>query len=287
MPTLSLVLATYGRAEPLQQLIQSLVTQTSSDFELIVVDQNHDERVVPYIEQAQRSGISAVHVRMAQPNLSAARNLGTQRANGNFIAFPDDDCWYEPQVVEAVLAALASHADWHGVMAQWVEQSQAHGGQPAAPLLSNANWRRYRDGDASSISLFIKADLLRQLGGFDVRLGVGQWFGAGEETDLILAALAAGARLARCPTARVHHRFVGQTQAQAVMSWQSALRRSRGTGALYIKHRLAPAVILRGLLAPPVKALWPWRGGHALGLALATSAGRLQGALAWLLGRHS
>ena len=205
----SLVLATVGRADDVGRLVQSLVGQTSSDFELIIVDQNADERLRPHVQLARQAGLDVTHLRQPVPNLSPARNLGIAQARGEVIAFPDDDCWYEPQVVASVLAALASHPDLHGVVAQWVEQSQAHGGQPAEALLSNERWRRYRDGDASSISLFIKADLLRQLGGFDVRLGVGQWFGAGEETDLILAALAAGARLARCPTARVHHRFVG------------------------------------------------------------------------------
>ena len=281
---ISLVLATVGRADDVGRLVQSLVAQTSQAFELVVVDQNADERLLPHVQQARRAGLDVTHLRVPVPNLSAARNRGIAQACGDVVAFPDDDCWYEPQVVEAVLAALASHADWHGVVAQWVEQSQAHGGQPAEALLSNERWRRYRDGDASSISLFIRTDLLRQVGGFDARLGVGQWFGAGEETDLILSVLAVGARLARCPAALVHHWYA--EPAQAALSWQAALRRSRGTGALYVKHRLAPAVIIRGLVAPTVKAFWPWRGVYGLTLALATSAGRLHGALAWLFGRH-
>lgn len=281
---LSLVLATVGRADDVGRLVRSLAAQTSGDFELIVVDQNSDDRLLPYVVQAREAGLEVTHLRQEIPNLSAARNLGIAQARGEVVAFPDDDCWYEPQVIELVCAAFAAHADWRGVVAQWVEQSEARGGQPADALLSSERWRRFRDGDASSICLFMRLDLLRQLGGFDARLGVGQWFGAAEETDLILKALGQGAVVARCSAARVHHRYVPPEQAQASLSWRAVLRRARGTGALYVKHRLAPVVVVRGLLAPPAKAVWHWRGSHALKLALATSVGRLQGAMAWLLG---
>lgn len=278
----TLVLATVGRTDDVGRLVQSLATQTLRAFELNIVDQNADERLQPFIAQARRAGIDVTHLRMNMPSLSLARNLGIAQASGDVIAFPDDDCWYEPQVIENVLAAFAVHPTWSGVVAEWVEQAQAHRGQPVEQLLSHSKWRRYRDGDASSISLFIKADLLRQLGGFDARLGVGQWFGAGEETDLILTALAAGALIGRCPEARIHHAFDTRGQRQSASAWRAAMRRARGTGALYVKHRISLGVIARGLVAPPLKVLWPWQGATALVLGLATSVGRIQGALKWL-----
>lgn len=282
--SVSLVLATVGRTDEIGRFIGSLVSQTARDFEVIVVDQNADDRLLSYVRQA---GMAMQHLRLQPPNLSAARNLGIGHAAGEVIGFPDDDCWYEPGVVAAVIDAFATHPDWQGVVAHWVEQAAAEGGTAHDKVLSEAHWRRFRGGNASSITLFLRADLLQRLGGFDTRLGVGQWFGAGEETDLILAALATGAIIGRCGTARVHHRFAPADQALAAMSWQAILRRARGTGALYIKHRLSPGVLLRGLLAPPVKACRPWRGGHGLALGLATSAGRLQGALAWLFGTRN
>lgn len=282
--TASLVLATVGRTDDVMRLLRSLVAQTSQDFELIIVDQNPDDRLEPHVRFARDANLQVRHLRMLRPNLSAARNLGIAEARGAVIAFPDDDCWYEPEVVATVLTALASHADWTGLVAQWVEQARSHGDMPCAPLLSAARWRRFRDGDASSISLFLRTEALRSCGGFDARLGVGQWFGAGEETDLVLGLLGRGAQLARCPHARVHHRHVPAAQVQDGTHWRQALRRARGTGALYVKHRLAPAVIVRGLLAPALKSLWPWGGRRKFGLGVAASAGRLQGALAWLVG---
>ena len=284
MIRLSLVLATYGRSDDIGRFIIGLEKQLVRDFELLVIDQNQDDRVVPYVHQALNAGLQVQHHRLQSPNLSAARNLGISHAQGEVIGFPDDDCWYEPELVQSVLKAFEARSDLGGLVAEWVEQAQARIDSPLDPILSYERWRRFRDGDASSISLFIKSDLLRQVGGFDPRLGVGQWFGAGEEIDLILTLLSTKATLARCPAARVHHRYAPVGHLRPDGNGRAVLRRARGTGALYAKHRLGWAVFVRGLLAPPVKALWPWQGLPGLRLAFATSAGRLQGAVAWMLG---
>ncbi len=280
---LSLVLATVGRTTEVQRLVFSLAEQSDQQFELLVVDQNADDRLLAIVEQARQLGISVLHLRMAKPSLSGARNLGISRASGEFIAFPDDDCWYEPNTVEAVRGAFESHPRWGGVVGHWVEQSQAAGGYPSEPMLHSAQWHSFRADAASSISLFFKSQALQLLGGFDQRLGVGQWFGAAEETDLILRALSAGVEIGRCPEARVHHHFGSLDQRRRDVNWRGAMRRGRGTGALFVKHRVSWRVFLRGFFAPPIKAMLSGEGIKGVGAGLAVSTGRIQGALKWLI----
>ena len=210
MILISLILATFGRAETIAQLVQSLMVQEYSAFELIVVDQNPDDRVVPYLNSARECGILIKHIRMEKPNLSAARNLGIRHSEGAIVAFPDDDCWYQPDTLREVLTAFARHTQWQGVVAQWVEQVAAEVGQDQAEVLVEADWRNFRGGNASSITLFLKRSLFDSLGGFDERLGVGQWFGAGEETDLILRTLRLGALVGRWRGAQVHHPYAAR-----------------------------------------------------------------------------
>lgn len=282
----SLILATLHRTEDLARLVGSLAAQTVRPWELIVVDQNSDDRLLPYVEQARSVGLAVQHLRMDRPSLSGARNLGIRNASGDVIAFPDDDCWYEPDAVEQVVQGLDRHAGWGALVAQWVEQAQGQGRQlTEGALLSADAWRSFRGGDASSISLFVRAEVFRHHGGFDERFGVGQWYGAGEETDFVLRTLSAGVLIGRWPEARVHHRFGQSGTPQPPPGWRAVLRRARGTGALYVKHRLSAWVVLRGLLAPPFKALQASDRARALGPALAESVGRLQGACAWILKR--
>lgn len=285
-PSISLVLATLGRADEISRLVESLAKQTQTLHELVVVDQNPDDRVIPYLAQARQTGLAVKHLRLTKPNLSAARNRGIAEASGDVIAFPDDDCWYAPDLIEQVQLAFLQYPGWDALVAQWVEQAEGVGRQVVeGQTLSAAAWRQFRGGEASSISLFVKASALRRFGGFDDRFGVGQWFGAGEETDLLLNLLSGGAVIGHWPMARVHHRFVPQALVRQPGQWRSLLHRSRGTGAIYVKHRLAGWIVLRGFLSPLAKALWQWRGLRALALALVETFGRLQGACMWLITR--
>lgn len=280
---LSLILASVGRTQEPQRLIGSLVAQSSRAFELLVIDQNADDRLLPAVASAFAAGLTVSHLRLSPPNLSAARNLGIRMAVGEFLAFPDDDCWYDTDTVAAVLLAFEQQPHYSGLVTQWVEQSERDPTPPVAGPLVEHDWRRFRGGDASTISLFLRTDLVRDLGGFDERLGVGRWFGGGEETDFVLRALAARAALGRCPQVHVHHLFWPHPGAQPGLDFQVLRTRARGTGALYRKHRLAWTVVLRGLVAPPIKALLARRGLKALWLGLAVSTGRLEGAVKWAI----
>lgn len=278
---LSLILATVGRSSEVGRLIGTLAAQTDRRFELIVVDQNADDRLVPHVEAGRAAGLDLQHLKLERPSLSGARNLGIRHASGDVIGFPDDDCWYEAGTVAALLDTFAAEPDVEGCIACWVEQSEGRGVIPPEADLSLADWRNFRGGDASSISLFFRRGLFERLGGFDERFGVGQWYGAGEETDFVLRALASGERLACRPQVRVHH-FYGALPTERVSTlFSAARRRARGTGAIYAKHRLAAWVIVRGLCAPVLLPLWRLQGWAAFTRGVGAMLGRVEGFLNW------
>lgn len=279
-PMLSLVLATVGRTTDLDRCLDSLAAQSSRDFEVLVVDQNPDDRLVPHVQRARVLGLAVRHVRLDRPSLSGARNLGIREAAGQVVGFPDDDCWYEPDVVEKVLGAFLASETLGGVCVNWAEQSAVHGVPVTGEVLSLVAWRAYRGGDASSITLFLRTALLRELGGFDERLGVGQRFGAAEEIDLVLRFLGTGARIERFSEARVHH-FYGAPPPQPLSRlWSSTRSRARGTGAIYAKHSLSLWVVSRGLAAPLLR--FCMAPSLSTGVAaVATTFGRLEGLLTW------
>lgn len=279
-PLISLVLATAGRCDALQPLLRSLLAQTERRFELVVVDQNRDDRLQAPLQALVAGGVAVQHLRQPERNLSRARNCGLQAARAALVAFPDDDAWYEPDTLQHAVQQLQVYPADDGLIARWVEiEPPAAARQGRADL---AQWRQFRGPPASSITLFLRTEAVRRWGGFDEDLGVGRWYGAGEETDLLLRALAAGAGLRHVDTVRVRHAAPTGT----APPWSTAVQRARGTGALYAKHRLPAWVVVRGLVSPPLLSLanhgraLPWR--HALAL----SVGRAQGLLGWWLGRH-
>ncbi|MDP2881242.1 MAG: glycosyltransferase family A protein [Azonexus sp.] len=276
----SLILATLGRTDDVGQVIRSLAAQSDRRFELIVVDQNPDDRLQPYLQEGMRAGLDLKHLRLDRPSLSGARNLGLSIASGEIVAFPDDDCWYEPDTIKNMLATFEVTPSLDGVIGHWVEQAAAQNRIPKSELLSNADWRCFRGGNASSITLFIKRKLLTELGGFDERFGVGQWYGAAEETDFILRALASGARLQSTPDVCVHHRFSTLPAIRLLEECRNARKRARGTGGIYAKHRLDVWVVVRGLFAPFVTPLFKADLRSAF-RGFFVSLGRAEGMTAW------
>ena len=277
-PFFSLILATVGRVEHLPRLFDSLRRQTEQDFELIVVDQNADDRVVQALQSAQGVGRSILHLRQPIPNLSRARNLGLSRAQGRLAGFPDDDCRFAPTCLENVRAAWVGDPQPVGVVAKWVESPNAV--ETDRPL-ELGPMRQFRGGDASSIALFLEPRAVVAQGGFDERLGVGQWFGAGEETDVVIRLLAAGGRIVRASSAHVHHAAPAQAPRLSRVAFAALRARERGTGAIYVRHSLPVGVVLRGLAAPFVRAFLTPHRAAGFGFALAKVLGRIEGAVAW------
>lgn len=276
-PWISLILATYGRSVELSVVLDSLVAQTERGFEVVVVDQNLDDRLNEVL--ARFPTLLIRHLRQAEANLSLARNLGLEHANGEWVAFPDDDCWYEPDCLHTVRQALVGDQNLDGVVGCWVEVE----GPSVRPSheLQRSEWRDFRGGDASSITLFLRRAPVNKLAGFDTRIGVGQFFGAGEETDLLLRLLDHHHRLQFLPHARVHHHFSDAVPALSVASWKAVLKRARGVGAIYAKHRLGAWVVFRGLVAPLVNPLRSGQPFAGMIFGLAAVIGRSQGLLSW------
>lgn len=285
MREITLILATVGRAVELNRLFDSLAAQSFHDFDIIVVDQNADERLQAIVQRARCLGLLIRHIRHQPPNLALARNAGIEVAHGRWLGFPDDDCWYEPDTLARIMSRSRRTDRPQGVICRWVEQDAA---LPPG-MLSWERSSRFRDFPVSSITLFFERSLVQRIGGFDGRLGVGQWFGAGEETDIVLRALRTGATLAHEPQAIVHHRVDPPQVTESRVARRSALLRARGTGAMYAKHRLPLWVIVRGLLSPIIKPLVRGRLGAELMHGATVAHGRLAGWLRWWISdtRHT
>ena len=286
-PVLTLVLATYGRAEVMAPLVQSLLAQVgpggtaAPSFEVVVADQNPDDRVLPLIEPLRAAGRLGAHLRLGEPNLSKARNAGIAAARGRLVVFPDDDCWYHCETLARAAAEFAADPALDGIAARWVEAGPERGDD--RPVITRDAMRQFRGGNVASITLFLRLDAVRAAGGFDDRIGVGRWYGAGEETDLVFSLLEHGCRLTHAAAVMVHHHVTApQVQRPIAIAFTQERRRARGTGAMYAKHRLPVWVVLRGLLAPLLVV-----PGTDLAADLAAGAGktvgRIEGLVRWQL----
>jgi glycosyltransferase involved in cell wall biosynthesis len=200
----SLVLATVGRSDEVARLLASLDAQDYRNFELIVVDQNSDDRLVPMLT-SYRQKFSLVHVRSAVRGVSRARNRGLELADGDVIAFPDDDCWYPEGLLQKVVTILQSHPELDGITGRFTDGDGRTEGRwlQSSALLNRYNvWR-----GAIEFSIFLRRRVVDTIGRFNESLGVGAGtvWGAAEGTDYLLRSLRHGFKLKFLSDMVLHH----------------------------------------------------------------------------------
>ncbi len=99
---ISLVLATLGRDLEVADFLKSLMNQTYKDFELIIIDQNKDGKIDAIVEQVI-SCLDVKHIKVNFTGNARARDYGIGLAQGRIVAFPDDDCAYDKDVLKKVI----------------------------------------------------------------------------------------------------------------------------------------------------------------------------------------
>lgn len=94
----SVILPCYNVEKYIARSIQSILDQTYSDFELLVVIDGSPDNSKQIAETFTDSRIKIFE--KENGGLSDARNYGLERANGEFIYFMDSDDWIEPDLLE-------------------------------------------------------------------------------------------------------------------------------------------------------------------------------------------
>jgi len=98
MPEVSVIIPAYNRKSFLENAVKSVLAQTFSDFEIIVVDDASTDDTLELLTQLVR-GDSRVRFEQHQTNLGAqaARNTGIRASRCKWIAFLDSDDFWLPE----------------------------------------------------------------------------------------------------------------------------------------------------------------------------------------------
>lgn len=103
-PTVSVIMPVYNTAKYVQSAVESVLAQTFTNFELLVID---DAGTDNSIELCRRYDDPRVHIiSQANRGLAGARNTGIRHARGQFIALLDSDDLWEADKLERHVAHL-------------------------------------------------------------------------------------------------------------------------------------------------------------------------------------
>ena len=105
-PLISVIVPVYNAAQFLGGMIDSIISQSFSDFELILIDDGSSDGSAEicdkYAEQDRR--VEVIH--KENEGISKTRNLGIMRARGKYICFCDHDDFLMPDALKNLYEAL-------------------------------------------------------------------------------------------------------------------------------------------------------------------------------------
>jgi glycosyltransferase involved in cell wall biosynthesis len=228
----SLILGTINRVEELSQFLDALDTQTLRNFELLIMDQNSDDRLAHLLSTHERQ-YRIWHLR-SPIGLSRARNLGLQRAKGNLVGFPDDDCWYHADLLERVRTFFEAHPTADAVSGSCIDASGTilrRGPQYAGWITKYNLFHRVH-----SFTVFFRRGQLSRIGPFDETMGVGSGtpWGSAEDHDYTARGIEAGLRIYYDPSIGICH--PDAPSAFNAKEIQKEFGYSRGSGRFIAKN---------------------------------------------------
>lgn len=103
MPAVTIILPVYNVEKYIGDCIESIINQTFKDFELIIVDDSSPDKSID-IARDMLNKTSVKYTILERPNggLSAARNTGIKKAQGDYLAFVDSDDVISPYYLETL-----------------------------------------------------------------------------------------------------------------------------------------------------------------------------------------
>ncbi len=203
MVSFSLVLGTVERTHDLGRFLASLDAQSHRDFQLIIVDQNKDERLKPLLAPYAKR-FPVLHLK-SEPGLTRAKNLGLKHVTGDVVGFPDDNCRFPPDLLDRVAQFFAEHPEADGLTGRSADDdgldSNGTFDRKAGPVDKFNVWNR-----STAYTIFLRRGVVQGVW-YDEEMGpgAGTVWGAGDDHDYLLKVLSRGASVFYDPSVVVVH----------------------------------------------------------------------------------
>ncbi len=106
MPELSIIVPVYNVDQFLPRCIESILNQTYTDYELILINDGSTDLSAEIIRKYASSDRRIVTFEQSNQGVSAARNRGLEKASGKYISFIDADDWIEKSMYDRMIKIM-------------------------------------------------------------------------------------------------------------------------------------------------------------------------------------
>jgi glycosyltransferase involved in cell wall biosynthesis len=228
---LSVITGAYNVAEFLPGCIESVLSQTMSDLELMIVDDGSTDETPRIIAEYAARDPRVRAFRGPNRGVSHARNVGMRHARGRYFAILDSDDEWEPEFAATLTGVLDRQPEFALVTGNG--RNVGGGvldGQPVLPWPSEPREIVFLDMVEHVDSMFImtmfRREVYETLGGFNESLF------RSEDYEYWLRAAAAGFRLVTCPQPLARYRrrpnSASADESAMIESITAVLRLARG-----------------------------------------------------------
>jgi glycosyltransferase involved in cell wall biosynthesis len=220
MPLISVVIPVYNGEKTIRETLESVLNQTVTDFEIIVINDGSSDATVEIVSSIQDPRLKV----FSYPNAgqAASRNRGFSHSTGEFIAFLDADDLWTPNKLESQLKALQDNPqaalayswsdfiDESGKFLRGASRSTLSGDVYAKLLLTD-----FLDNGSNPL---IRRQALMEVGGFDESLP------PAEDWDMWLR-LAARYHFVAVPAPQILYRQSANSESTNLLRMASACER--------------------------------------------------------------
>lgn len=142
MPRVTVITATYNGTHYLSAAIESVLAQSLTDFEYIIINDGSTDGTAVLLQDyaARDARIRLVHRASASGGPTVPKNMGLAMASSPYVCFLDHDDYFHPDKLAQLCAGMDAHPEWVGAFHD-VQLVEADGKAHSGTYLSNADFK--------------------------------------------------------------------------------------------------------------------------------------------------
>lgn len=163
-PEISVIIPTYNRGKLVLRALRSVLFQTCTDYEIIVVDDGSDDDYFPVIAALQLKNLT--YFRLPHRNANVARNYGINQAKGKYIAMLDSDDEWLKHHLESNIRIMQRHdceGIYSSVVAKNINSERIFQVRPLYADEKMVNYLLSKTIGAQTSTLFVKTDAAKKI----------------------------------------------------------------------------------------------------------------------------
>jgi GT2 family glycosyltransferase len=218
VPTVSVIIPCYGQAEYLPEAVRSVLSQTFTDWELIVVDDGSPDDTAD-VATSLIAAYPERHIRLirqANAGLASARNAGIARSKGRYVLPLDADDMIAPSMLEQTVSLLERD---QGVSIAYTDLQQ-FGGENEVIQAAEFDPHRLPEANHLSYCALYRREVWEAVGGYNPNMSFGY-----EDWDFWLGSLERGYGFRRVPEPLLLYRVRGESMYSNALKHDTVLRR--------------------------------------------------------------